>query len=806
MSYILPSPLIYQQLANAGGVANISPDLNAVIVGPCYNLVDYDGSSAASLTLSAALDASGNAGVITNNQVNNTFTLPGQKPGQVIDPTSLAVYLNSATVETLVSGFTSTTASSELNIIYPSGTGASTSGSSIITGVANANTKFFIGDLVTVTGIGVDGSTVSTSVTSVTSNSVTVAASANATVASVSITKLAPAYSPAIAASSSAVLSGVTNAALFVPGDNVTVTGAGAAGADLVANIVGISGTNVTLDTVVGTSNPTALLSKNAVNNLNSVSSTNRVEDGDSVVVYYLTPGGLHRSFTSTVASFVATNNVLSSIILSDMLPADAAGGLVEVHVRKVYNNQLLAATEYDSTATAATGEFTILPTPNVVYGLVISGEVHAQYRALRTDLSGAIQTITVGGDVKGILGTVDERNPLALGVTLAMANTTTQVLALAVPSNDLLGYETALQMLEGAKVYSMVPLTTELDIITAFQKQAEQLSTPQMAAWRIALVSTSIPTVKDIGPYNENLVNANSGNSAITLVNGRYILTVSNATFLSDGVVPGDIVKITAGTGTPSPVGSHQVKQVLSNQQLEIVATGTATGVSYYVTRNLTKAQQADYVAANSTAFGSGRVVHCPNTAGVILNGVTKYLPGYYFMAGVAGLIAGLPSQSGLTNIALAGFADVQYSNFYFTRAQMDTMAAAGTFLMVQEAQGSIPYVRHELTTDMSVLQYREIQQVKNWDYISYFFHDILKSFIGKWNITPDSLQTLRQSITSGGKMLQGRKLPKVGAPLTDFSIKTLAQDTNNLDNVICEMPIKMPTVMNYVSLYLIV
>lgn len=806
MSYIIPSPLIYQQLANAGGVANTSPDLNAVIVGPCYNVIEYDGTSAAALTLTAAKDSTGAIAFLTDNQVNNVYTLPSQKPGQVLDESSLQVYFNDASVETLASGFVAKPGDNEIAIIYPSLTGSAALGTGTISGLTAADTKFFVGDKVTVTGIGVEGASVSTSVTSVTATSVTVAATSTATLASVSITKNAPYYSPASATALSGVLASVTNAALFSEGDNVTVTGAGTAGADLVANIVSISGTNVTLDVAASTSAGSAQLIKNAVNNLNTVSATNRVEGGDTAVIKYKTSGGVTHTFSTTVSEVIVTNNIISSITLSDMLPSNVVSGMVEVRFRKHYNNQLLASTEYDSSATAATGEVTVLPTPRLVYGLVVSGEVHIAYRALRRDLNGAIQTITTVDELEGVLGAPSDRNPLSLGVQLALANTVTQVLAVAISSDDLLGYQDALDLVEDAKVYSLVPLTQSIDVLTTFQQHAEQLSTPQRAAWRLALVSTAIPTVKEIGPWNEDLVNANSGNNAITNVNGRFILTSSNATFMSDGVVPGDLVHITAGTGTPSPVGAHQVKQVISNQQIEIVASGVATSVSYFVRRNLTKSQQAAHVAGNSSTFRSNRVVHCPNEAGVIIDGVTKYLPGYYFMCGVAGLVAGLPAQSGLTNIALAGFVDVRNSNFYFTRAQMDTMAAAGTFLMVQESQGSIPYVRHELTTDMSVLQYRELQQVKNWDYLSYFFYDVVKPFIGKWNITPDSLDTLRQSLVAGGKMLQGRKLPKVGPPLVDFKIKSLAQDTNNTDNVIVEIPIKMAVPMNYVSLYLIV
>lgn len=520
----------------------------------------------------------------------------------------------------------------------------------------------------------------------------------------------------------------------------------------------------------------------------------------------YTTSGSVVKMFSTTVSAFVATGGVVSDVTVSDMLPSDVVAGLVAVSFRKTYNNQLVSSANYDSTTTSATGAITILPLPNLVYGTVISANVHAAYRAMRTDLSGVIQTITTVGDITGLFGIIDDRNPLALGVDLALANTVTQILAVAVPSDDLVGYQTALELIENSRVYTIVPLTQSVDVLGAVQQHVEQLSTPAMAHWRVAALSTAIPTTSSIGPYNASLVNANGGNSAITSVSGKFVLTVSNATFMADGVVPGDLVIVTAATGSGTPVGAHQVSRVVSNQQLEIIASGAATAVSYYVSRNLTKAQQADFVAGMSKGYSSNRVFNCPNQAGVIIGGVTKYLPGYYFMCGIAGLIAGLPSQSGLTNIALAGFTDVRLSNFYFTRAQMDVMAAAGTLLIIQETQGSIPYIRHELTTDMSVLQYREIQQVKNWDYLSYFFYDETKSFIGKWNITPDSLQTLRQTLDSGGILLKGRKLPKVGAPLTEYTIDSIAQDTVNLDNVNVKMKIKMPTVLNYLNLYLIV
>lgn len=879
MSYVTPSVLVYEQLASAG-VANSTPNLETVIVGPCYNVLAYVAGSTTSLVQTAALSAnsaigsmtagsavltlttqspfaiganvivpgagasgaqlsanvlsvSGYAvtldtqastsvtnatvtqtGSIANNTIANTFVLPGQLAGQVIDPTSIQVYLNNAKVETLATQF------------------QGLSGSATIT--------------------------------------------------------IATATSPAVATSGSDQLTGVVDAFLFTVGDPVTVTGAGASGANLVSTITAIVGETVTIAAQAGTTNASATITKNAISNVNANTSTLRMEAGDQVQISYTNTSNVAETFTTNLVSIVNLTGNLETIGIADMLPADlsatttlaasatsgassitvasqtgftagqqivirgaGAGGSdlyttigaitttsgiqftglnpaivtavttgdavvgitnFTLRTRKAYNNLLLPQTynsnqNYNDSSVGTTGELTIEPLPQVAYGTVVTAAVNIAYNALRTDLSATIQPITSVGDIEGILGTISDQNPLALGVQLALANTTTQINALAVSSDDLPGFTAALEVLENANMYALVPLTQDQSILTAFQEHVDQMSTPQMASWRMALVNTVIPTTQNIGPYSATLVNSNGGNNTITLTQGKYVLTASNATFLSDGVNPGDIIHITAGTGSPSPVGTAEVQQVVSNQQVVIAAQGTATAVSYYVGRSLTKAQQAAAVAAQSTTWNDERMVHVqPDVCGINVNGTVKNLPGYYLACTLGGLIAGLPVQQGLTNIAVAGVTNVTHSNFYFTRSQLDTMAAAGTLLMVQQTQTSTPYVRHQLTTNMTVLNYREISLVKNLDFLAYYFVSILKGFIGKWNITKDSLNTLRQTITAGGNLLMGQKLPKIGPPLVSMNIASLAQDATNKDTVDCTLNVALADPLNYVNLYLIV
>ena len=878
MSYVIPSVEVYQQLQSSGGVANTTPDLEVCLVGPAYNVVSYVAGSTASLIQTAAVPAVSQVGsmtsgsavvtftttplfnvgdsllipgasttgstlnanvlsisgltvttdtaagttvsnvtitkkaILTNTGIVNTFGLPSTKPGQVVDPTSVQVYLNAAEIETLVTGFNGYSGSNELDISAPTGTGSITSGANSLTSVTNA-TRFVVGDVISVAGAGAAGATLTSAITAIVGTTFTLAVSAGTTVTTAAITKAAVSN-----------VNATTSTLLVEPGDEILLTYVNTSAATInwettvtsVTNPTGTLTTLLTTDVLPADLSAQTTLSAGAAANATSITVTSAtgINVGDTILVR---GAGANNADLVTTVSAVASNTLTISPAVGTTVVSGVAvirKGLVTVATRKLYNNQLLPATNpvtatanYDASNAPTTGNISIEPNPRLVYGRVVNGEVHFAYRALRTDLSGAIQTFATVGDVEGILGDTSDQNPLGLASIICLANTTTQINVIAVPTNDLPGYETALEMAQGHRLYAMVPLTQETDILSAFQAHVDQMSTPQMAAWRVALVNTAIPTTQNIGPYSSAFVNANGGNNTITVINGNYVLTVSNATFMSDGVVPGDSVVVTAATGSPTQVGSLQVQQVLNNQQLVVVATGTATAVSYYVTRTLSKTQKAAAVAAASTTFNDNRVIHVqPDTVGITVNGVVKYLPGFYLCAALGGMVAGFPVQQGFTNVGVAGIADLKYSNFHFTRAQMNTMAGAGTFLFVQATQGSIPYVRHELTTDMSTLQYRELLVVKNWDWLSYAYHDVLGSFIGKWNITPDSLNTLRQTIVSASQLYMSQKLPKIGAPLLGYKIVSVAQDPNNLDTVNINLQISVVYPMNYINLYLII
>lgn len=878
MAYIVPSPQIYQQLGQAAGVANSTPDLDVCVIGPAYNVLTYVSGNTASQVQTAAVSTTATTGtmvaasqsltvaapagflvgdtiivygagasganlqaIITNiagivftlntasgtavtaakvyklahissTAATNTFGLPGQVPGQIVDAASIQVWLNNAFVQTALTGARAWSTGTTLIVNTPSTTGGITTGlSALVVAVAKG---FVVGDTITVAGAGTAGGLYTGTITNIAGTTFTVTPAAGTTVVAAVTLKVAVSNQNTL-----------TNTLKLEAGDTlrITYTNTSAALTTFVTtaqSLVTSSGQNgnwvniTTADMMpADMSVTTTTTGTNAPGTTINVTLGTGFVSGDNVLIRGAGVAGVDYTGTATVSGNVLTVSPATS---TSVLAGTTVYRIPDFTVVawKQYNNQQVPATKpisggsnYDTSNTGTTGTVVIQIAPELSYGIIQTADVYMGYRAMRADLSGSVMSFVNISDITGTLGDTTDQNPVGLAATIALANTTGRVKAVAIPTNDLAGYQNAMDLLHGDRSYALVPLTQDTAILAAFRAHVDQMSTPQMALWRILLANTAIPTTQNIGQYTSTSVNTNSNNNTITTISGNLVLTASNATFITDGVIPGDVVHITASTGSPTQVGVHTVLTVVSNQQLVIQSTGVATAVAYYITRALSKSQQATAVAAVSASFNDKRVIHVqPDSVGVTINGIVKFLPGYYLCAGLGGMVTGYAVQQGFTNISVAGIEDLQNSNFYFNKIYLNIMAAAGTLLFVQDVQGGIPYCRHELTTDMSVLQNRELLVVKNWDFLSYYYYDKIKPFIGSWNITKDTLNTIRQTLNAASELLKSQKLPKIGPPLIDAQITLLQQDPVNQDQIDVNMQLTVVYPNNYTNIYLII
>ena len=426
----------------------------------------------------------------------------------------------------------------------------------------------------------------------------------------------------------------------------------------------------------------------------------------------------------------------------------------------------------------------------------VVEGKVYVGYHALRNDL---LRVLTLAGsdEITNELGKICSDNPLALAASIISANTTTSVKVVGVQTDNIAGYTAAQDLLESAEdIYAIVPLSQEAAIISIFKSHAEQMSLPEIGKWRVCIGSTALTVEKTLSEGTAGTVREDASTNPV-------LLEDDTADFLADGVIPGDTLQLTSG-GT---VATYIIDEVIAGNLLKTTEDISATftvGVAYTyeVIRSLDKSEQATEIENTSRAFGSQRFVHVwPDVCEI--DNVEE--PGYYLACAVAGMTAGLPSHQGFTRISIAGIGDLKHSNGYFNQTQLDTIANGGTFIFMQLSENAPPYVRHQLTTEMSTIEFREFSFVKNFDYVSYICKDVLDRYLGKYNINSSTIAILETAIRSVLDSLKLYNLPKIGSPVINYTIVSIEQLDDTRDRVEAIVNIYFPYALNTIGLHLV-
>jgi len=319
------------------------------------------------------------------------------------------------------------------------------------------------------------------------------------------------------------------------------------------------------------------------------------------------------------------------------------------------------------------------------------------------------------------------------------------------------------------------------------------------------------------------------------------------NGTFIDDGVIPTDLVEMPVNPTQDdfTAKDSWKVAAIVSNQRLRIVNNGrnnslvanelphgvsrnapataipgTAT-LRYRITRALDKAGQVTAIIAVAQSMSSRRVVNVwpdlcdvsglvdgslprnPLTPTVLQPAATQ--PGFYLACAVGGMTAGLPSHQGFTNLGIAGVSKIYNANTYFSDKNITDISNGGWFVFQQDTPQSLPYVVHQLTTDVSTLQSGEFSMVKNFDFVSLFFADILDEYLGIWNINPETMGFVGASISGGIDNLKLRRRPRIGAPLIDGKIVSLEVSSVSADRLEIFVECTFPAPLNTIALHLV-
>jgi hypothetical protein len=207
-----------------------------------------------------------------------------------------------------------------------------------------------------------------------------------------------------------------------------------------------------------------------------------------------------------------------------------------------------------------------------------------------------------------------------------------------------------------------------------------------------------------------------------------------------------------------------------------------------------------ADTVSEANTGVLNRRVYSVfPDTVKTTINGLEKSIPGYYSCAAIAGMVAGLPPAQGFTNYPISGLTGLSGVERY-TRRQLNKMAGGGTYVLMQEVQNGPVFSRHQLSTDTTSVETRELSITKVIDFVAKFLRVGIRRFIGRQNISAVFLDTV-------GTTIQGMLtfLTENGI-INGANLNNIIQDPKAPDTVMVDVTLDIPYPCNYIRLTLVV
>lgn len=297
------------------------------------------------------------------------------------------------------------------------------------------------------------------------------------------------------------------------------------------------------------------------------------VQAGDVVILTDSTPTTIVRKVRSVSGS---------SVTFTDELPG---AGYTKFRVeREVADFQIPAAHVVN---TSGTNEVVIKGGVTHSNKPVSYAEAYMAYRSLRQDLR-EVKTISSVTQVVGQLGAIDARNPLAVGVFLALQNTAGSIQYFGVQSDDLVGYNAMKSAISGRKdIYAVVPLTSDVSVIASLKAEFENLADPSYAVtngvpqkFRVVIGSAGrLPLVKAVVDVNSDGDAQATAGTAPTAVQTLSFTTANAVDLVTLGILPGYKVVVDWDAGLAGAPVEYTVTHVNSATSLEIAETGLVAG-----------------------------------------------------------------------------------------------------------------------------------------------------------------------------------------------------------------------------------
>lgn len=481
-------------------------------------------------------------------------------------------------------------------------------------------------------------------------------------------------------------------------------------------------------------------------------------------------------------------------------------------------------------------------------YCTVLFADLFVTFRELIVSYADTFHSVTGASEVANMLGKVDPDNPLAMGVYMAALNSATDdgdeappVFFMSVPSDDKDGYDAVLNKATLTdRAYVFAPTTRDEAVLELVRSHVIEMSTKTVKMWRIAAASADVPSEvaklsAAMDPQGDDFLAIPVSDAGIqtglTSYNKfRVVKAVDNVNGSSDTafrttVVPGDIVrfKFRENAWDEEVWDTYIVSRVINNYTIEVEdpdikeagvidvsdideVSGHYKPIKIEIYHKYTAKESAEVIASVSKAMASRRML---NVFPSVFNNDGVMMTGEFAACAVAGLISATEPQQPITNVTVRGIDDIPLVYQTYNKAQLDTIAAGGTFIIAQDLPNDLVYVRHQITTAYpdGNLNTAELSITKNVDSISYAFAQVFRPYYGKYNIYPELIAILENlagqliSQFGGSTSVYGPQL------ITDETeIKYIRQNELMKDHVDVAIKIGVPYPCNNIDIVLTV
>lgn len=443
----------------------------------------------------------------------------------------------------------------------------------------------------------------------------------------------------------------------------------------------------------------------------------------------------------------------------------------------------------------------------------VTRGDLYLQSRTLNT-ASSALAFSVSSNDFESLLGEPSIHNPLSLAASVALQNSgssTIKVLRLAEDSSQ--GYLDARSFINAdPDAYAIIPLTTDLSVINSLVTDAV-VSSEQKYNFRIVIgASEGAPSRKYWSGSDTSYVSGEITDFALANNITTAELLDADASFLAS-VSSDDLVEFyfdsDAGTILKAKVTSVDSNSVLQLTLTEgnIAGAGSVKFIGYAdISSN--KSEQVSVLNDRISTFSSQKrlVMVYPGSCTVLGE---SGQPGYYLGAALGGMLAAFEPHRPKNNIAISGIDDLAASNLgYFNDDQIDSLSDNGYFVFVQETSGGLPFCVHQVTCAYrdyaGTQEFSELSVVNNFDYVSQVFKNTLTPYVGTWNVIPQALASIASSLDSAILSLRARVVDRIGAPLREGEIISVAESPSDAGTVVILLNVSLPKVLNKIQITL--